>query len=127
MYDYKEAMRADIKEYIAQEINTKEFTRDELEEHLNDILFDCDAVTGNASGSYTFNTYKAQEYVAEDGTQYIQDMVEDFGISAAEIGEHFLNSDWEWFDVSIRCYLLGQMISKVLDDMESAGKLTFAE
>ena len=56
MYDYLEGMRSDILDYIRDEINTRDYNdRDELEEHLNDVLFAEDSVTGNASGSYTFN------------------------------------------------------------------------
>lgn len=29
----------------------------------------------------------------------------------------FLSEDWEKMDVTIRCYLLGQAIAEVLDDM----------
>ena len=33
---------------------------EELEQSLNDDLWTVDSVTGNASGSYTFNRYQAQ-------------------------------------------------------------------
>ena len=33
----------------------------------------------------------------------------------------------EWCDVTIRCYLLGQAISEVLDDMEEELEEAFAE
>lgn len=32
----------------------------------NDTLFACDSVTGNASGSYTFNTWTAEEYLCHN-------------------------------------------------------------
>lgn len=51
----------------------------------------------------------------------LEDMCLDFGVSAEEVGEHFLNGDWEYFDVLIRCYLLSGAISEVLDDMEENG------
>ena len=34
-----------------------------------------------------------------------------------DIGKHFISQDWEWFDVTIRCYLLGQAIAEVLEEM----------
>lgn len=59
-YNYIEAMKEDIKEYIKNEVTLSDYSdRDELEKHLNDTLWTEDSVTGNASGSYTFNTYKA--------------------------------------------------------------------
>lgn len=40
--------------------------RDEVEQELNDTLFTCDSVTGNASGSYTFNAWTAEEYLCHN-------------------------------------------------------------
>ena len=62
-YDYREAVKDDVLEYINNEINFEDFdTLEELEEHLNEVLFTEDSVTGNASGSYTFNTYEAETF-----------------------------------------------------------------
>lgn len=66
-YDYKEAVKDDVLEYINNEINFEDFdTLEELDEHLNDVLFTEDSVTGNASGSYTFNTYEAEENICHN-------------------------------------------------------------
>ena len=60
MYNYLEAMKSDIKDYIKNEVNTSNYSdREELENDLNDILWNEDSVTGNASGSYTFNCAEA--------------------------------------------------------------------
>ena len=48
----------------------------------------------------------------------MNDMCENFGIGPETIGEKFLNDEWEWMDVSIRCYLLGEAISEALDEVE---------
>lgn len=117
MYNYLEAMKEDIKEYINNEINLADYAdRDELESSLNDKLFTEDSVTGNASGSYTFSRAHAQEYVT-DNIDLLKDACEEFGTDAASVGEWFLSDDWEKMDVTIRCYLLGQAIGEVLDDM----------
>lgn len=122
MYDYLEQVTADVKDYVEQEIDLTEWAgnRDGLEEQLNDDLWTCDSVTGNASGSYTFNRIQAQIYVL-DGMDELQEAVNEFGIDSETIGEKFLESDWEYFDVTIRCYLLGQAIAAVLDDLEEGG------
>ena len=61
-YDYLEAVKEDVKNYIEEnDIKVTSENRDELEEQLNDDLFCDDSVTGNASGSYTFNTWQAEE------------------------------------------------------------------
>ena len=55
MYDYLEAMKSDIIDYVRNDVNTDEFSsREELEESLYDDLWTVDSVTGNGSGSYTF-------------------------------------------------------------------------
>lgn len=122
MYDYLEQVTADVRDYVEQEIDLSEWAgdRDGLEEKLNDDLRACDSVTGNASGSYTFNRVQAQIYVL-DGMDELQEAVNEFGIDSETIGEKFLESDWEYFDVAIRCYLLGQAIAAVLDDLEEEG------
>lgn len=116
-YDYLEAMKSDIMDYIRNEVNTNEFSdREELENKLNDDLFINDSITGNASGSYTFNSYAAKEYVF-DNIDLLNEAITEF-CEDDVIGEKFLNEEWEWMDVTIRCYLLGQAISEALDDIE---------
>ena len=124
MYNYLEAMKSDIMDYIRNEVNTNEYAdRDELDAFLNDELWTVDSVTGNASGSYTFNSYTAKEYVF-DNIDLLNEAITEF-CETDVIGEKFLNEEWEWMDVTIRCYLLGQAISEALDDMED--ELTFSE
>ena len=123
-YDYLEAMKSDVLDYIREEVNASEFLdREDLENKLNDDLFINDSITGNASGSYTFNSYTAKEYVF-DNIDLLNEAITEF-CEDDVIGEKFLNEEWEWMDVTIRCYLLGQAISEALDDMED--ELTFAE
>lgn len=122
MYDYLEQVTADVRDYVEQEVDLSKWAGDQdgLEEKLNDDLWTCDSVTGNGSGSYTFNRVQAQIYVL-DGMDELQEAVNEFGIDSETIGEKFLESDWEYFDVTIRCYLLGQAIAAVLDDLEEDG------
>lgn len=112
-YNYMKAMTEDIKEYIRNEVTLSDYSdRDELEEYLNDTLWTEDSVTGNASGSYTFNTYKAEEYICHN-LDLLAEAIQEFGST-----ENVLEKGAEWCDVTIRCYLLGQAIAEVLDDME---------
>lgn len=127
-YDYREAMKEDIKNYIDDNIDLADFAgdRDGLEAKLNDDLWIADDVTGNASGSYTFNSYQAGEYVKEN-MDLLHDMIAEFCMDAAEIGDRFMNEDWEYFDVSIRCYLVGEVLADVLDEMELDGAFEVIE
>ena len=69
-YDYLESMSNDIIDYI-RENYTDEEIRSELGERidwvekLNDDLWTEDSVTGNASGAYTFSTYKLEKEFAK--------------------------------------------------------------
>lgn len=121
MYDYRESIKADIRTYIDENFESgviaeKLADRNEWEQQLNDDLWICDGVTGNASGSYTFNRYIAQEYVV-DNIDLLHDMSMEFGLDVKTIGEKFLDEEWEYFDVSIRCYLLGECLNAVLDEL----------
>lgn len=120
-YNYLEAMKEDVKEYVKNEaeltLDDLLYNRSDLEEKLHDDLWTEDSVTGNASGSYTFNRFSAQEYVL-DNMDLLKEMCQEFGTGAETIGQKFLDDEWEWMDVSIRCYLLGQAISEALDELE---------
>lgn len=118
-YDYMEAMRKDIAEYIKENVDRAEYdSTEDLYEKLYDDLWLEDSVTGNASGSYTFNSARAREYVTEDGEGYLREAVDDFGIDAKTLADKFLSGEWEWFDVTIRCYLLGQVLQVVIDELD---------
>ena len=124
MYDYKENVCADILNVI-DDYNPEDYKgdRDGFEELLNDNLWTDDSVTGNGSGSYTFNRWKAQEYVL-DNMELLFEALGEFGCSYDEIGRRFMNEDFEYFDVTIRCYLLSGAISQVLDWYEDEGTMT---
>lgn len=118
MYDYREAMTEDVKEWIKQNIDLTEWTEDRegLEQQLNDDLWTEDSITGNASGSYYCNSYKAEESIAHNWNLLNEalDEFEQNNINVIEKGA-------EWADVTIRCYLLRSVISDVLDEMEENG------
>lgn len=117
MYNYLEEMKSDVMEYINNEINLADYEdRDELEQFLNDELFTVDSVTGNASGSYTFNRWQAKKYV-DDSMDELESAVNEFCIDSETVADKFLSEDWEYFDVIIRCHLLGQAIAEALDEM----------
>ena len=121
-YNYLENIKADVKEYIDNEINLKYFSdREELEEKLNDTLWTEDSVTGNASGSYYCNSWKAEESLAHNW-DLLAEAMKEFGCEV-----DLLEKGAEWADVTIRCYLLGQAIGEVLDEMEEELEEVFAD
>ena len=128
-YNYLENVTADAKQAILENLNYWKFSdREELEEIANDELWCDDGVTGNGSGSYTFNREAAKEYVtrSDDGMDTLRDAVRDFDCEH-EAFTAFLEDNWEYFDVTIRCYLLSQAISAAIDELEEEGKIKYQE
>ena len=128
-YNYLENVTADAKQAILENLNYWDFAdREELEEIAHDSLWVDDSVTGNASGSYTFNREAAKEYVtrSDDGMDTLRDAVREFDCEH-EAFTAFLEENWEYLDVTIRCYLLGQAISAAIDELEEEGKIQYQE
>ena len=120
---YFDEMYEDVLEYIAENIELSDCTeggeldRDTLEEELYDDCFIADSVTGNASGSYYCDRYKAAEKVHKEIDLLIE-AIECFG-DEPESYKRALK-DPEYADVTIRCYYLGEVVARVLDDIEEA-------
>lgn len=121
-YNYLEEVKKDVMRYIEENVNLEEYAgeRDRLEEELNDSLWIEDSVTGNGSGSYTFNNSRAKEYVLAD-MDTVTEALREFCTEAKTIAEKFLSEDWEYFDVTARCYVLGSAIYEVLEELENEG------
>ena len=113
-YDYREAVKNDVMEYVKNEINFSDFdTLEELEEYLNAELWTVDSVTGNGSGSYTFSTYEAEENICHN-LDLLGEALEEFGSGA----DYLITNGAEAADVAIRCYLLGECIAAALEELE---------
>lgn len=119
MYDYEMAVREDVQQAIEDNYTEDEIIqhlaedRDGWQEELYDDLWVDDSVTGNASGSYTFNSYEAEQNIAGNWG-LLSEALDEFGESGADA----IGNGAEWCDVTIRCYLLGGALSSVLDEYE---------
>lgn len=118
-YNYPEAIREDVLEYIRNEYTPEKisdelnFSREEWEGRLNDELWIADSVTGNASGSYYCNAWKAEEAIAHN-LDLLGEALREFGCGP----EYLIEKGAEAADVTIRCYLLGAAISEALEILE---------
>lgn len=117
-YNYQEAMQQDILEYISENYTQEELLeqlqdKDAFIEKLHDDLWVCDSVTGNASGSYTFNRWRAEENLCHN-LHLLKEALEEFCDDYA----HALERGAEYCDVTIRCYLLDGAIFKALSELE---------
>ena len=104
IYNYHDRMLEDINEWF----NDNPEMLGAGYEPCYDQLWICDSVTGNASGSYTFNRWQAGEYVQSN-----------MGLAVAAFREFdslenfckkLENEEWEYIDVTIRCYLLSEVL-----------------
>ena len=122
-YNYLKEVTNDAKAAILENMDMWEWhNREELEENANDWLWTADEVTGNASGSYTFNTWKAEENLCHNMDE-LEEACNEFG---QDIGEA-VKQGAEFCDVTIRCYLLSQAISAAIDELEEEGKIQYQE
>ena len=112
-YNYLAAVTAGVLDYIKENgITVTADNREEIADQLHDDLWVCDSVTGNGSGSYTFNSWTAETYICHN-LDLLAEAVEEFGG-----GMDVLKDGAEACDVAIRCYLLPQAISAALDEVE---------
>lgn len=105
-YNYLENIKQDIKEYLKE-------TDERNYEILYDELFLSDAVTGNASGSYTFSTYQAEQNLCHN-LDLLKEALEEYGYNYGQA----LEKGAEFCDVTIRCYLLPFALSEVLEELK---------
>lgn len=108
-YNYEEAVLEDVKAAILENLRRGEYVDyDDIEDAQDEIQEDLwadDGVTGNASGSYTFNTFMAELYLVGNGDLY-DNALREFD------GKY--DSSPEARDVTIRCHLLGDAIREAL-------------
>ena len=120
MYNYNEAITADILDYIRENYTEEEIAeqmtdRDTWEDCLRDDLWCVDGVTGNGSGSYYCDSYRAEEAIAHNW-DLLNEALQEFGC----LDSNPIEKGAEWCDVTIRCYLLGGCIAEALDELEAA-------
>ena len=111
-YDYKKAVKEDIREYLTENWPKGKRIADDDLQRLQDDMFVADEVTGNGSGSYTFNSYEAEENVCHN-LDLLGEALDEFCVDGDTLREKM---DGEWADVTIRCYMLGQVLGEVVDE-----------
>ena len=115
-YDYRQAVKADVKEWIKENGIPEDLGYYETaEEYLNDTLWVEDSVTGNASGSYTFCRATAEEYLAGN-EELAQEALREFGYPEEHYFDKVEEEEFEYLDVTVRCYLLGEAVAEALEN-----------
>lgn len=106
-YDYMEAIKDDIRTFLKEEGIVIKGMHYEDTEDIYERLWVCDYVTGNASGSYTFSIYAAEENLCHNW-HLLREALEECG----EVVD-ILSKGPEWCDVIIRCHLLRSALDEV--------------
>ena len=110
-YDYKEAVKNDIRDYLDENWEKGKRITDDDRTQLHDDMFVADSVTGNGSGAYTSNSYEAEENVCHN-LDLLDEALDEFCVDTATLRDKL---DGEWADVTIRCMILGQVEDEVFD------------
>lgn len=115
VYDYKRSVYCGLVYFLNDmtEKQIEDFANMDNEERVNflyDEAFISDTVTGNASGSFFCNSWKAESAICHNW-----DLIEE---TQDEFGELEFSRGAEYIDVSIRCYMLSQVISDVVEAIE---------
>ena len=110
--DYREQVIEDLKSW-AEEGNAEGINNiDELRELLRDPSM-TDGITGNASGSYYYNTYKAQEQINKSGILWDEDFLGWLSDLELDLGEQ-MKRGAEAVDVLAREWALNSLSDEEL-------------
>jgi hypothetical protein len=103
LQDYREELKNDLLEFAEE---SKGYVNDL--EKFRDNAFVEDTVTGNGSGSYTFNSKQAEENIKDlIFSDELLRMFQDFGYDHVPF-----EKGPEYIDVSIRCFLVDEVINE---------------
>lgn len=112
--DYYKQVRDDAIAAIDEQFDGGYWDADTEWDTVYDNLFIDDAVTGNGSGSYTFNSYQARKNVAEAiWDKKVLDALYNIGCDSKQIAQYLRDGEAETLDVSIRCAMLSEVYGEI--------------
>lgn len=113
-YDYYKNVREDIKQRLNEWLDFDRINDysdiDEVINAVYDDFFNSDSITGNGSGSYTFNSWAAEENLCHN-MDLLKEALDELG---GELNDYIDSA--EACDVTIRCYVLGQLVGEVVKE-----------
>lgn len=123
MYDYVDEMKQDITRWITATINVKDYPdRQELQEYLDDSLWAEDEITGNGTYGGYFEKQEDARISVLDNFELCVEALREFCVPMEKVAEEFLDENWKYFDSTIRCYLLWNVIDSILEDIYEEDK-----
>ena len=128
-YDYRRAIIDDVKDWIVNDTDLIEegYMEDRDEDIYNwiyDEVFDEDSVTGN--GAYYYDTEEFCSECLAGNFDLLYKAMEEFSVDneVRTIINHYEHKDLaQYFDCTIRCYLLMDCIYEAIDELLKEGIL----
>jgi hypothetical protein len=116
-YEYRTEMATDILNYIDSNITLEDWEfRTDLEDDLYDELWIEDSVTGNG-GDYYDTENNCESYLACN-LDLMMEVCEEFCVDMKILLQHYHDGDLaRYLDCTIRCYLLGEVLHDVLNNI----------
>ena len=126
-YDYFESVKSDVRDFIEDlrqeendiddsqgyEVWEQEYSNfEELNDYLHETMLTDDSITGGDSGSYTFDSYTAAEYICHNW-----DLLKDALDYVGESHWDALDNGYEWCDVIIRRYVFDQVLEDACEEL----------
>ena len=113
-YDYYKNVREDVKQRLNEWLDFNKINSysdiDEVINAVYDDFFNSDSVTGNGSGSYTFNSWAAEENLCHN-MDLLKEALDELG---GDLNDYIDSA--EACDVTIRCYVLDQLVGEVVKE-----------
>lgn len=125
-YDYRRHMIDDIKDYIhdhSERYNNliSSMNEEQIREFWYDELWAVNDVTGNENDLYYDSEERCSHYLSEN-FYLLYEAMEEFCLNdnSKVIIEHFEKRDIaQYFDCTIRCYLLGECLNVALEELKN--------
>ena len=109
-YDYYKNVSEDVKQRL-DFIKINSYSDiDEVINAVYDDFFNDDSITGNGSGSYTFSSWAAEENLCHN-MDLLKEALDELG---GDLNDYIDSA--EACDVTIRCYVLGQVVRDVVTE-----------
>lgn len=114
MYNYRQAIKADVLKWIEDneyEPSASDTPREVMED-LCDTLYNLDEITGNTD--WYDSELQCSKYLAGN-FDIVYDALEEFGTTGETVARYYAEqSIARFFDCTIRCYLLYDIIHEII-------------
>ena len=113
-YDYYKNVSEDVKQRLNEWLDFNKINSysdiDEVINAVYDDFFNDDSITGNGSGSYTFSSWAAEENLCHN-MDLLKEALDEL---CGDLNDYIDSA--EACDVTIRCYVLGQVVRDVVTE-----------